>query len=484
MLAAPGREGLPGHHDHRPGREARPGLRGLRPGASSATCFCRTEGGDIYIGQVWPGNTAFPDFVDARRRARGGASSTPRTCESGLAGIWNDMNEPATGEHPAAARCASTTAAYSHERYHNQYALLMAMGTTAGPARGDARTGGRSSCRAPGSPASSATPRTGWATTSPRWDHLWLSIPMAMRLRPVGPAVRRRRHRRLPGRHQRRAVPALDAVRHADAVLPQPLRDRQRRPVRLVVGRRRSSDLVREAIAAALPAAALHLRGVPARAAETGAPVQRPLVFDHQDDPAVRDLDDEYLFGPRPARRARVRAGQTRARSTCPRATGTTGTPASAIAGRPVSWSRRRRWTASRSSPAAGAVDPDVAARRRPRPPATTRTAIELHLFVPAADGTHRSFLQEDDGLTFAARSGGRASRSPARACARPARGRSRAPAGRSSPAAARFTSTLPEYPARRPPRRRRRCGGRRRRRSWPGTSAPSCETGSSGRRG
>ena len=33
-------------------------------------------------------------------------------------------------------------------------------------------------------------------------------------------------------------------------------------------------------------------------ASETGAPVQRPLVFDHQDDPAVRDLDDQYLFGP------------------------------------------------------------------------------------------------------------------------------------------------------------------------------------------
>ena len=28
---------------------------------------------------------------------------------------------------------------------------------------------------------------------------------------------------------------------------------------------------------------------------------------------------------------------------------------------------------------------------------------IELHLFVPTVDGTYRSFLQEDDGLTFAA---------------------------------------------------------------------------------
>ncbi len=35
--------------------------------------------------------------------------------------------------------------------------------------------------------------------------------------------------------------------------------------------------------------------------------------------------------------------------------------------------------------------------------------AIELHLFVPADDGrVHRSLLQEDDGLTYAAADGGR----------------------------------------------------------------------------
>ena len=31
--------------------------------------LCRTEGGDVYIGQVWPGNTAFPDFVTEEARA-------------------------------------------------------------------------------------------------------------------------------------------------------------------------------------------------------------------------------------------------------------------------------------------------------------------------------------------------------------------------------------------------------------------------------
>jgi alpha-glucosidase len=47
-----------------------------------------------------------------------------------------------------------------------------------------------------------------------------------------------------------------------------------------------------------------------------------------------------------------------------------------------------------------------------PQAPASTAghhpTAIELHLFVPLTDGTFTSVLQEDDGLTVAARSGER----------------------------------------------------------------------------
>jgi alpha-glucosidase len=41
-------------------------------------------------------------------------------------------------------------------------------------------------------------------------------------------------------------------------------------------------------------------------------------------------------------------------------------------------------------------------------PPSTNYhpTAVELHLFVPDADGAHRTFLQEDDGLTIAAQDG------------------------------------------------------------------------------
>ncbi|NUO91313.1 MAG: DUF4968 domain-containing protein, partial [Dermatophilaceae bacterium] len=86
--------------------------------------FCRTEGGDTYIGQVWPGNTVFPDFATPEARAWWGDLNA-RHVESGLAGIWNDMNEPATGEIPPGTMLFDKGRA-KHERYHNQYAMLMA----------------------------------------------------------------------------------------------------------------------------------------------------------------------------------------------------------------------------------------------------------------------------------------------------------------------------------------------------------------------
>ena len=64
--------------------------------------FCTTAGGDLYIGQVWPGNTVFPDFVTEEGRAWWGELNAEHV-RSGLAGIWNDMNEPATGSIPSSA---------------------------------------------------------------------------------------------------------------------------------------------------------------------------------------------------------------------------------------------------------------------------------------------------------------------------------------------------------------------------------------------
>ena len=92
--------------------------------------LCRTEGGVVYIGQVWPGDTAFPDFVTEEARTWWGELNAAHV-QSGLAGIWNDMNEPATGRIPPHAMRFGKGAVLARA-LHNQYALLMAMGTTEG----------------------------------------------------------------------------------------------------------------------------------------------------------------------------------------------------------------------------------------------------------------------------------------------------------------------------------------------------------------
>ena len=138
--------------------------------------FCQTEGGDTYVGQVWPGDTAFPDFATQEARAWWGELNAAHV-ESGLAGIWNDMNEPATGTIPSAPMRFDGGRA-SHDRFHNQYALLMAMGTHEGLLRAmpDRRTFILSRAGFAGIQRYAAN----WmGDNQSRWDHLWVSIPMA-----------------------------------------------------------------------------------------------------------------------------------------------------------------------------------------------------------------------------------------------------------------------------------------------------------------
>ena len=137
--------------------------------------FCRTEGGDIYIGQVWPGNTAFPDFVTEEARTWWGELNAAHV-GFGLAGIWNDMNEPATGNIEP-RQMHFDHGRYSHERYRNQYALLMAMGTRSGllAAMPERRTFILSRSGFAGIQRYAAN----WlGDNQSRWDHLWLSIAM------------------------------------------------------------------------------------------------------------------------------------------------------------------------------------------------------------------------------------------------------------------------------------------------------------------
>ncbi|MFE4078163.1 TIM-barrel domain-containing protein [Paenarthrobacter sp. YIM B13468] len=383
-----------------PGVKAEPGYA-VFDDALSKDVLCKTEGGDMYLGQVWPGKTAFPDFATEEGREWWGELNA-RHVESGVAGIWNDMNEPATGAvDPSGMRFGKGQ--YSHERFHNQYAMLMAMGTTQGllAAMPDKRTFVLSRAGSAGIQRYAAN----WMGDNlANWDHLRMGIAMATGFGVSGQAFVGADI----GGFYGNSDPELFARWVQYGALTPFCRNHS------IIGTRDQYpwsfgpavlDIARKALG-------LRYRLLPyiysafVQAAETGAPVQRPLVFDHQYDPLVAEIDDEYLFGPDLLVAPVTQAGTTHRQVYLP-------------AGHWYGWHDGELHAGQQHIIAeapmdriplyarAGAVIPmwdEVPASTAGYEPGT----LELHVFVPASDGTSASFLQEDDGLTFAANDGGR----------------------------------------------------------------------------
>jgi len=363
--------------------------------------LCKTEGGDIYIGQVWPGDTAFPDFATEEARDWWGELNAAHVA-SGLAGIWNDMNEPATGNiEPGAMRFAKGQ--QSHERYHNQYALLMAMGTTQGLLK--AMPGKRTFVLSRAGFAGIQRYAANWMGDNlSRWDHLWLSLPMAAGLGVSGQAfvgadiggfagnsnaelyLRWMQYGALtPFCRNHSEIGNVDQYAWSWGEVVQ--------------------GIVREAVR-------LRYRLLPyiyasfLTASETGAPVQRPMVFDYQDDPTVRDLDDQYLFGPDLLVAPVLQPGQTARQVYLPEGVWYDWHSGERHDGQaflhvPTPMERIPVFARGGSVIPLWPEAPDSTAGYHPE-------ELELRVFIPSTDGVFESDLQEDDGLSFAASEGAR----------------------------------------------------------------------------
>jgi alpha-glucosidase len=56
--------------------------------------FVKNPDGSTYVGKVWPGDSVFPDFTQEQTRVWWGSLYKDFVAD-GIAGFWNDMNEPA-----------------------------------------------------------------------------------------------------------------------------------------------------------------------------------------------------------------------------------------------------------------------------------------------------------------------------------------------------------------------------------------------------
>lgn len=89
-----------------------------------------------FLGQVWPGPSAFPEFTLSRTRAWWGGLYRAYV-EAGVAGFWDDMNEPALFNvlktmPPAVRHRLEDGETADHVAIHNAYGLLQARATAEG----------------------------------------------------------------------------------------------------------------------------------------------------------------------------------------------------------------------------------------------------------------------------------------------------------------------------------------------------------------
>lgn len=93
--------------------------------------FCRRSDDYYMEGQVWPGRCQFPDFTNPKVREWWGGLYK-ELVDLGVAGVWNDMNEPAvfgSGTFPNDVRHNYDGFRGSHRKAHNVYGTQMMRST-------------------------------------------------------------------------------------------------------------------------------------------------------------------------------------------------------------------------------------------------------------------------------------------------------------------------------------------------------------------
>jgi alpha-glucosidase len=379
-----------------PGVKLDPGYSVFEEGRSKGV-FCKTEAGKLYVGQVWPGRTVFPDFTLEKTRSFW-ADLTAKHLAQGIAGIWNDMNEPATGDvEPFSMRFDRDGKNYSHERFHNQYGLLMAMSTVEGFKRFDPNARPFILSRA-GFAGIQRVAAQWLGDNYSDWEHLAMGLPMATGLGLSGqPFV----GADIPGfagaPNPEMAVRwfqygTLTPFSRCHAIMGEP----DQYPWSFGAAVEKTVRASLELRYKLLP----YLYAKFWESHETGAPIQRPLLFDFQHDAAARETDDTYLLGDALLVAPVLQPGVVARSVYLPKGTWYDWHTGQAHAG-------ERHITAeaplervplfARGGAVIACHERALRSTREHQTP-----DLELHLFVPGEDGELRSSLHEDDGTTKA----------------------------------------------------------------------------------
>jgi alpha-glucosidase len=152
--------------------------------------FLKNADGSLYVAPVWPGPSVFPDFTRAESRAWWGSLYKGFVAD-GIAGFWNDMNEPAIFDTPTKTMPLTTVHRIagdgfapriaSHAEVHNVYGMENSRGTFEGLL--NLRPNVRPFVMTRASYAGGQRYAVTWTgDNSSTWDHLKLAVQQMLSL--------------------------------------------------------------------------------------------------------------------------------------------------------------------------------------------------------------------------------------------------------------------------------------------------------------
>ncbi|HET6975923.1 MAG TPA: TIM-barrel domain-containing protein [Pyrinomonadaceae bacterium] len=260
--------------------------------------FQHRRNGDLFVPRVWPGESVFVDYTMPEARRWWGDLHRAYT-DNGIAGIWNDMNEPSdfvdqTGKNQLDVVSYDEGEKSTHAKNRNTFALLMSRATYEGLER--LRPDRRPYVITRAAYAGIQRYSTMWTgDTNSTWEALALNIPMFTSLglsgepfvgSDVGGFIGRGNGELLVRSYQVSFLaPFCRNHKVIDGYDQEPWR----------FGKY-YEDIIRKYLKlryTLLPFLYTTLE----EAHRTGVPLFRPLLLNYQDDESTYNLDDQFMVG-------------------------------------------------------------------------------------------------------------------------------------------------------------------------------------------
>lgn len=266
--------------------------KGLKEGS-----FCTYPDGTVFTGDVWPGKSAFYDFLNSKIRKRWGELHQFYT-DLGIEGIWNDMNEPSVFNTESKTLDLDVVhnidgTIKSHEEVHNLYGIGMCESTYEGLKK---LTNKRPFILTRSGYAGVQKYAVVWTGDNrSSWEHLEMALPMCLNLSLSGVVLC---GTDIGGFMDNTTEELLIRWFELGVFMPffrnhSSIGLKYQEPWRFG---ERAEDIIKRYIELRYELIR-YIYSEIYKSHLTGLPMMRPMVFDYEDDPETRHLHDQYMFG-------------------------------------------------------------------------------------------------------------------------------------------------------------------------------------------